>query len=113
MKKPALKVRTTLAPPSRTLTKQTPRSAQLTSTFLRTPKNPVDLYLELTRNAQRRNYKLDRFFGANSNEPRPRIDACTIRQALDHGLAGCLSSKRVLSYFLLYLFEVISSLRRG
>jgi hypothetical protein len=108
MKKPSLKVRTSLAIPSRTIAKQTPRSAQLTSTLLKTPKNPVDLYLELTRNAQRRNYKLDRFFGAN--ELRPRIDACTIRQALDHGLAGCLSSKRVLSYFLLYLFEVTFSL---
>jgi hypothetical protein len=108
MKKPSLKVRTSLAIPSRTITKQTPRSAQLTSTLLKTPKNPVDLYLELTRNAQRRNYKLDRFFGAN--ELRPRIDACTIRQAVDHGLAGCLSSKRVLSYFLLYLFEVTVSL---
>ena len=105
MKRPNLRVRTSLNVPSNGISKRkTPRTAELSGKLLRTPLNPVELYLELTRNAQRRNFKLDRFFG--SNEPRPRLDSCTIRQALELGLAGCLSSKRVLSYFLLYLLEV-------
>lgn len=84
---------------------KTPRSAPLSSSRpIKTPRNPIDLYLRLSRNAQKRNFKLDRFFG--ENEDRPRVDACTIQEALDHGLAGGLSSKRVLSYFFLYLLEV-------
>ena len=109
MKKPSLQIRTSLAIPFSGVSKRkTPRSAQFSSKLLQTPRKPIDVYLELTRNAQKRNFKLDRFFG--SNELRPRIDACTIHQAFEHGLAGCLSSKRVLPYFLLYLLEVVSHL---
>jgi len=106
MKKPSLQIRTSLAIPSSGISKRrTPRSeAQISSKLLQTPRKPVEVYMELIRNAQKRNIKLDRIFG--SNEQRPRIDACTIRQAFEHGLAGCLSSKRVLPYFLLYLLEV-------
>ena len=109
MKRPALQIRTSLIAPSAGVSKRkTPRTADLTSKLLQTPKNPVQLYLELTDKARKRNFKLDRFFGPN--ELRPRIDACTIREAFDHGLAGCLSSKRVLSYFFLYLLEVGSDI---
>ena len=104
MKKPTLHIRTSFTNSSSGITKRTPRSAKLSSTCVQTPRKPVELYLELIRNAQKRNFKLDRFFGPS--ELRPRIDACTIREAFDHGLAGCLSSKRVIPYFLLYLLEV-------
>jgi hypothetical protein len=107
MKKPNLQVRTSLALPSLGISKKkTPRSAELSAKLLQTPRNPVEVYSELIRNAQKRNTKLDRFFG---NELRPRIDACTISDAFKHGLAGCLSSKRVLSYFFFYLLEVASA----
>ena len=105
MKKPNLQVRTSLTLPSLGISKKkTPRSAELSAKLLRTPRNPVEVYSELIRNAQKRNFKLDRFFG--NNELRPRIDGCTISDAFKHGLAGCLSSRRVLSYFFLYLLEV-------
>lgn len=105
MKKPDLIVRTSLTVPVTSgIFKRTPKSGTLTAKLLKTPRDPIEVYADLIRKAQKRNIKLDRFFGAN--EERPRIDACTVREALDHGLAGCLSSKRVLSYFLLYLLEV-------
>jgi len=108
MKKPALQIRTSFTAPSAGVSKRkTPRSADLTSKLLQTPKNPVHLYLELNDKARKRNIKLDRFFGPN--ELRPRIDACTIREGFQYGLAGCLSSKRVLSYFFLYLLQVNST----
>ena len=110
MKKPDLIVRTSLTVPlAGGIFKKTPRSGTLTSKLLKTPRDPIELYAELIRKAQKRNFKLDRFFGIN--EHRPRIDACSVREALDHGLAGCLSSKRVLSYFLLYVLEVPSALK--
>jgi len=105
MKKPDLIVRTSLTVPLTSgIFKRTPKSGTLTAKLLKTPRDPIEVYADLIRKAQKRNIKLDRFFGAN--EDRPRIDACTVREALDHGLAGCLSSKRVLSYFLLFLLEV-------
>ena len=104
MKKPSLRIWTTRQSSETKITKRTPRSAELNK-FLRTPLRPAETYLELIRNAERRNRKLERIFGGKDSH-RPRIDSCTIAQAFQHGLAGCLSSKRVLAYFLHYLLEV-------
>ena len=105
MKKPDLIVRTSLTVPiTGGIFKRTPKSGTLTAKLLKTPRDPIEVYAELIRKAQTRNFKLDRFFGVSQD--RPRIDACTVREAFDHGLAGCLSSERVLSYFLLYLLQV-------
>jgi hypothetical protein len=109
MKNPGLVIQTsgldiTLHPPRTKIGKRTPRSTDLEK-FLQTSPRPTDTYLELVRNAVKRNNKLDRILGGRDAR-HPRIDSCTIPQAFEHGLAGCLSSKRVLTYFLHYLLEV-------
>ena len=107
MKKPNLRIHTSMAIhlPRMSIAK-TPTPTHLVDSLTRPPRSPIGTYLGLVRTAHQRNSKLDRFFA--SDALRPRIDACTIRHAFDHGLAGCLSSKRVLPYFLLYVLKVSS-----
>lgn len=104
MKKPGLRIWTSLYSSPTKSTRRTPRSAELHK-LLRTPLRPAELYLELVRNADRRNRKLDRILGSKDSQ-RPRIDSCSVDQAFQHGLAGCLSSTRVFPYLLDYLLEV-------